>query len=62
MYGTYAKPLDLVPLTYPHLDNLSSLTALIKALDDLENLCDTVEDAYQQSLANDHYERWVEQS
>ncbi|KAJ3551834.1 hypothetical protein NM688_g4480 [Phlebia brevispora] len=41
-------------------DNLSSLTALLQALDDLEALCDTVEDAYQESLAHDKYERWDE--
>ncbi|RXW21519.1 hypothetical protein EST38_g4328 [Candolleomyces aberdarensis] len=41
-------------------DNLSSLDALIKALDDLDNLCNTVEDAYLESLREEKFERWDE--
>ncbi|KAJ2933915.1 hypothetical protein H1R20_g3152, partial [Candolleomyces eurysporus] len=41
-------------------DNLSSLDALIKALDDLDNLCNTVEDAYLESLREENFERWDE--
>lgn len=44
------------------LDNLSSLQALIKALDDLDNLCDTINEAYTESLQSDEYERWDEKS
>ena len=43
-------------------DNLSSLTALLQALDDLDDLCTTVEDAYKESLAHDTYEKWDEKS
>lgn len=42
------------------LDNLSSLDALITALDNLDNLCETVEDAYLESLRTDQFERWEE--
>lgn len=44
------------------LDNLSSLQALIKALEDLDNLCDTINEAYTESLQSDEYERWDEKS
>ncbi|GJE99570.1 RBP11-like subunits of RNA polymerase [Phanerochaete sordida] len=43
-------------------DNMSSLDALLEALDNLDKLCDTVENAYSQSLATDSYERWDERS
>jgi len=43
-------------------DKLSSLTALITALNDLDSLCETVEDAYTTSLTKDKYERWEEKS
>ncbi|EKM57954.1 uncharacterized protein PHACADRAFT_116447 [Phanerochaete carnosa HHB-10118-sp] len=43
-------------------DNLSSLEALLEALENLGNLCDTVENAYKQSLSTDSYERWDERS
>ncbi|KAF9449300.1 RBP11-like subunits of RNA polymerase [Macrolepiota fuliginosa MF-IS2] len=43
-------------------DNLSSLDALTKALDNLDNLCETVEDAYLESLRTDEFERWEEKS
>lgn len=43
-------------------DNLSSLQALLKALDDLENLCDAIGEAYAESLQNDDYEKWDEKS
>ena len=45
-----------------HSDGLSSLTALLQALDDLDNLCTTVEEAYHNSLTNDAYEKWDEKS
>ncbi|KAJ3746681.1 RBP11-like subunits of RNA polymerase [Lentinula detonsa] len=43
-------------------DKLSSLQALIKALDDLDNLCDSINEAYIESLQNDDYEKWDEKS
>lgn len=43
-------------------DKLSSLTALLTALNDLDSLCETVEDAYNTSLQKDKYERWEEKS
>ncbi|KAF9788104.1 RBP11-like subunits of RNA polymerase [Thelephora terrestris] len=41
-------------------DNLSALQALITALNDLDSLCETIEDAYDTSLKNDQIERWDE--
>lgn len=41
-------------------DSLSALQALITALNDLDNLCETIEDAYNASLKNDKIERWDE--
>ncbi|KIP06355.1 hypothetical protein PHLGIDRAFT_107101 [Phlebiopsis gigantea 11061_1 CR5-6] len=43
-------------------DKLSSLDALLQALENLDNLCATVEDAYNTSLSSDAYERWSERS
>ena len=43
-------------------DNLSSVDALLTALDDLDNLFDTVEQAYKTSLRDDRYEKWDEKS
>ncbi|KAF9467842.1 RBP11-like subunits of RNA polymerase [Collybia nuda] len=43
-------------------DNLSSLSALITALSDLETLCGTIEDSYMTSFNNDDYEKWIEES
>lgn len=43
-------------------DNLSSLQALLKALDDLENLCNAIGEAYSESLQNGDFERWDEKS
>ena len=42
------------------VDGLSSLEALIKALSDLDNLCEAVEDAYLESLREEKFERWEE--
>lgn len=44
------------------LDKLSSLSALITALSDLETLCETIEDSYVTSFKDDKYEKWVEES
>ena len=46
----------------PFADNLSSLSALITALTDLDSLCKAIEDAYIVSLTKDKYERWPEKS
>jgi hypothetical protein len=50
------------PFTEPFADNLSALQALITALNDLDSLCETIEDAYDTSLKNDQIERWDEKS
>ena len=64
MYGTCASPwyFALQLCTDDYSDNISSLTALLQALDDLDNLCITVADAYNDSLTKDSYERWNEKS
>jgi hypothetical protein len=41
-------------------DNLSSLTALLSALDDLDALFGSIEDAYKTSLGRDDIEVWDE--
>ncbi|KAH9067834.1 hypothetical protein EDB87DRAFT_1699793 [Lactarius vividus] len=41
-------------------DNLSSLTALLGALDDLDALFESIEDAYSASLQHDDFEIWDE--
>ncbi|KZP33805.1 RBP11-like subunits of RNA polymerase [Athelia psychrophila] len=43
-------------------DNLSALDTLLNALDNLDNLCETVQDAYDTSLKGERYERWEEKS
>jgi DNA-directed RNA polymerase I and III subunit RPAC2 len=42
------------------LDNLSSLTALLRALDDLDSLFESIEDAYKASLEHDNIAVWEE--
>lgn len=44
------------------LDALSSLTALLTALSDLDALCEQVAVKYTKSLRDDNFERWEEQS
>ncbi|KAF8483485.1 RBP11-like subunits of RNA polymerase [Russula ochroleuca] len=41
-------------------DNLSSLTALVRALDDLDSLFESIEDAYKASLEHDNIAVWDE--
>jgi len=41
-------------------DNLSSLTALLGALDDLDALFESIEDAYKASLEHDDISIWDE--
>jgi len=43
-------------------DHLSALTALLNALENLDDLCETVEEAYDASLKGGRYERWEEKS
>jgi hypothetical protein len=42
------------------LDNLSSLSALLRALDDLDALFESIEDAYKASLMHDKIVLWDE--
>jgi DNA-directed RNA polymerase I and III subunit RPAC2 len=41
-------------------DNHSSLDALIEALEELDKVCETVEEAYTASLKQGKFERWEE--
>ncbi|KAL1946224.1 hypothetical protein VTO73DRAFT_15351 [Trametes versicolor] len=43
-------------------DGLSSLTALIQALKDLDELCVTIDGKYAKSLEGGQFERWDEKS
>ena len=63
MFGTQASCQCKVERIEPYFtDGLSSLTALLQALDDLDNLCTVVENAYHRSLNVDSYEKWDEKS
>ena len=50
------------PCAEPVTDNLSALQALITALNDLDTMCETIEDAYDASLKNDDIARCDEKS
>ncbi|KAH9478378.1 DNA-directed RNA polymerases I and III subunit RPAC2 [Psilocybe cubensis] len=43
-------------------DNASSIDALISALEELDKVCEAVEDGYLASLREDKFERWVERT
>ncbi|KAF8918619.1 RBP11-like subunits of RNA polymerase [Mucidula mucida] len=43
-------------------NDLSSLDAMVTALDDLDAVCTTIGDTYTKSLQSGKYERWEEQS
>jgi len=43
-------------------DKLSSLDALIEALANLDKVCEAIEDGYLNSLVEEKFERWEEQS
>ena len=61
MYGTLLSSSSPPTIrTERFTDNLSALQALIAALNDLDTLCETIEDAYDTSLKNDEIERWDE--
>ncbi len=55
-----SAPSDRTTVLYA--DNLSSLSALITALADLDAMCATIEDAYVTDLQKGKYERWIERS
>lgn len=56
-------PFMLSPnLITKRIDHLSSLTALITALSDLDALCGAIEDRYVENLAAGGYEKWQEKS
>lgn len=64
MYGACNVP-HMLPVgdgTLRCADNLSSLTALLTALADLDKLFETVDDAYKTSLRRDPIELWDEKS
>ena len=64
MYGA-RRPTDFTHLTSSStilLDKLSSLTALLTALDDLDKLFESIEEAYAASLHDDEYEVFEEKS
>ncbi|KAI0066897.1 RBP11-like subunits of RNA polymerase [Artomyces pyxidatus] len=53
---------NLINLRIQMYDHLSSMTALLNALNDLDNLFGSIEEAYQQSLLEDTFEVWDERS
>ncbi|TDL16714.1 RBP11-like subunits of RNA polymerase [Rickenella mellea] len=52
---------NLIQVRIQMYDNLSSLSALMKALDDLDELCEAVDQKYVESLKGGGYERWEEE-
>lgn len=61
MYGEYlyvSPALSILISSFP--DNHSSLDALIEALEELDKVCETVEEAYTTSLKEGKFERWEE--
>ncbi len=61
MYGEDVSWSNIFP-SYVSSDRLSSLDALITALDNLDDLCKTVEEKYLHSLRSDSFDRWQEKS
>jgi len=53
---------NLIMMRIQMYDNLSSLTALINALSDLDQLFESIEVAYFASLEHDKYEQWQEKT
>ncbi|KAF5356835.1 hypothetical protein D9756_006465 [Leucocoprinus leucothites] len=43
-------------------DDLSSLDALVEALGNLDNLCESIEDTYLEDLRKNNHETWREES
>ena len=56
------RPREPWVLTSCPADGLSSLDTLLEALDNLDAVCDSVEEKYLSSLQDGHYERWEEKS
>ena len=62
MYGT-CQPRQ--PIHFPLIsciDDLSSLDALIEALDNLDDLFGVLGEKYAESLSEGNFERWKEES
>ncbi|KAI6043978.1 DNA-directed RNA polymerase [Pisolithus marmoratus] len=53
---------NLIQLRIQMFDGLSSLNALLEALDNLDGVCESVEERYLSSLQEGRYERWEEKS
>jgi len=53
---------NIIQVRIQMYDKLSSLSALITALSDLDTLCESVGDSYLTSFKEDKYQRWVEKS
>ncbi|KAI6148582.1 DNA-directed RNA polymerase [Pisolithus tinctorius] len=53
---------NLIQLRIQMFDGLSSLNALLEALDNLDGVCESVEERYLVSLREGRYERWEEKS
>jgi len=53
---------NLIQLRIQMYDGLSSLDALLEALANLDDVCDSVEGKYRASLTEGRYERWEEKS
>ncbi|KAI6168453.1 DNA-directed RNA polymerase [Pisolithus thermaeus] len=53
---------NLIQLRIQMYDGLSSLNALLEALDNLDGVCESVEERYLTSLREGRYERWEEKS
>ncbi|KAI6116197.1 DNA-directed RNA polymerase [Pisolithus sp. B1] len=53
---------NLIQLRIQMFDGLSSLNALLEALDNLDGVCESVEERYLTSLREGRYERWEEKS
>ncbi|KIM70494.1 hypothetical protein SCLCIDRAFT_1206635 [Scleroderma citrinum Foug A] len=53
---------NLIQLRIQMYDGLSSLNTLLEALDNLDAVCDSVEERYLSSLGEGRYERWEEKS
>jgi DNA-directed RNA polymerase I and III subunit RPAC2 len=62
MYGALCFQLNVHTSDVSVVDDLSSLTALINALSDLDQLFGSIEVAYFASLEHDKYEQWQERT
>ncbi|KAG6333937.1 hypothetical protein ID866_5148 [Astraeus odoratus] len=53
---------NLIQLRIQMYDGLSSLNVLLEALDNLDAVCESVQEKYTHSLQEGRYERWEERS